>query len=517
MARTPRLSGPVILGVAGLALAAILTGGGFAARYAAGAAQPVTGQRLSGQDARIVVSAASSCPALTPARLAGQVMAASGFGSGPVAELRDDGRAGVAALTPEQWRDNQPWPGADPADHEAGITALAHLMCRQIGQARTVKIDGDPWRTALAGYRVGADQVVAAGRVPAGAAADYVATVERYASWYATQPLTAALPAATADAAIVAVPDAYAAVVVAAGKLCPAMPPARIAAQIMATSGFQPGKLGPAGEQGIAQFLPQVWTANAAAAGQHSPWDPSAAIPALGRTMCRLVQQAGGEYADALTAFTGGTKVTTAALLDVVTKAEKAYGEDARLKPPKATGPVETLRPVAPATTHAAAQPPIKGADGGSGGPYGPYAIRNLTTHDCATGAGTPGAAVVQSGCATTGTDGQRWVLEPRGDDKKDNELFWIRNAADKLCLDPPGAGTVPSSAELSEANCLDKDNQYFRLEKRLVVDGLTYYWLRNAVSDMCLDVPGVGDSTANLRLALVPCKSGDDHEWALT
>ncbi|WP_212995963.1 RICIN domain-containing protein [Winogradskya consettensis] len=510
---------------AGLALACVLAAGGFVARQAAGATPPLAGARLSAPDLRIVVSASASCPALTPARLAGQVMAASGFGIRPVTGMRAGGRTGVAALTPAQWQQNKPWPDADPADREAGITALAHLTCQEIGKVRAARTAGDPWRLALAAQHVDGD---------------YVETVERYAAWYALQPVLErrAVPPVPA----IAVPEQDVAAVVTAGSVCPDLSPARIAAQIMATSGFDAAKVGATGEQGIAQFLPQVWAANAGE--QDSPWTPSVAIPVLGRTMCKLMQDAGGQYGPALAAFTGGTGAMAAALLDDVTTAEKEYAKDKRLSAPASPAPVETetLRPIAPApattapaTTAPATtgpvttspgqqdqqaggtqgdQPAVKDVDGGPGGDFGPYHVRNLTTRDCIAvpGNGTRDGPVIQIGCSNA----DDWTFEPRGTDGDGYELYWIRNAQDHFCVDPPGAGKVASSTSLNETGCSDKDNQFFRLEPQVAVAGTQYYWLRDAAADMCVDVPGAGTGGAGARLALVPCKSGDDHEWAL-
>ncbi|HWB35482.1 MAG TPA: hypothetical protein VHA75_05585, partial [Rugosimonospora sp.] len=93
----------------------------------------------------------------------------------------------------------------------------------------------------------------------------------------------------------------------AAGKVCPTVTPARVAAQLMAASGFQANLLGPTGAQGIAQFLPEIWTQY----GTGSPWDTAAAIPALGSAMCDLVGQLSSLGADpyqlALAAFGWGT------------------------------------------------------------------------------------------------------------------------------------------------------------------------------------------------------------------
>jgi hypothetical protein len=531
MSRLPKLNRPVFLGVV-LALAILIGAGAFAARQAANAAEPLEGNRVSAADVRILVRAASSCSALTPARLAGQVMATSNFGSRPVPSMREGGRTGVAALTPEQWRKYAPWPGADPSDTEAGITALAHATCQFVGQARAVKIAQDPWRVALAAYRLGMDQVIAAGDIPGGAR-DYVDIAERYATWYALQPAFGGGPASPAPAttvgggAVVPVPGQYVNAVIAAGKVCPEMPPARIAAQIMATSGFDPNRLGPAGEQGIAQFLPQVWTANVKPAPNRTPWEPAAAIRALGGTMCKLVKESGGQYGPALAAFTRGDRDAASPLVEVVTKSQAEYAKDSRLQTPAKTSASSAPPSSAPAkpgkpkpTAKKRNQPPVKAAGGNGSSGYGPYFILNLRTGQCVDlpgfGPGVRDGRVPQYPCAKTGEDNQEWTFMPRATDSAGYQLYWIRNVDDNFCIDAPGVGKVPSSSNLSETGCSDQDNQYFRLEPKLTSGGFQYYWLRNTVADMCIDVPGPGTGGPDARLALVPCMSNDDHEWAL-
>lgn len=526
--RVPRLSRPVAIGVV-LTLAVLTGAGGFVARQAARATEPLQGDRLSASDVRILVNAATSCTALTPARLAGQVMVASNFGNQPVAEMRGNGAVGVAALTPAQWQQNVPWPGAEPTDREAAITALARLMCRLVGQARAVNLAEDPWRVALAAYRLDMGQVIMAGGIPDGAK-DYVNTVERYANWYALQPVFAgpAAPAPTASHSagrVVPVPEAYLKAVVAAGKVCAEMPPARVAAQLMVTSGFDPGRLGPAGEQGIAQFQPAVWTANVPSAASKSPWDPTMAIPALGRTMCKLIERAGGQYAPALAVFTRGDEsAPVTALAESVAKAEAEYAKDARLRAPKIpASPSNSPKPEKtaskPSTPERDNQPAVKAADAYAGS-YGPYFILNLATKMCVDvpgrGPGDRDGPVNQYKCAKTGTDNQEWNFVPRAVDGQGYQLYWIRNIDDGYCIDPPGLEKVASGTPLNETGCFDRDNQYFRLEPKKTSGGFMYYWLRNTASDMCLDVPGKGTGGADARLALVPCKSNDDHEWAL-
>ena len=91
MFRMPRPSRPVLLGSV-LSLV-VLTGiSSFVTRQAANATAPLAANQVSAADVRILVRAASACPALTPARLAGQVMVASNFGDEPVPEMRDGAR-----------------------------------------------------------------------------------------------------------------------------------------------------------------------------------------------------------------------------------------------------------------------------------------------------------------------------------------------------------------------------------------------------------------------------------------
>ncbi|GGK95860.1 RICIN domain-containing protein [Mangrovihabitans endophyticus] len=519
-----------------LALAVLTGAGGFVARQAAQAAEPLQGSQLSGEDVRILDGAAAACPALTPARLAGQVMVASHFGNQPVAEMRGAGASGVAALTPVQWQQNAPWPDAKPTDREAAVTALAHLMCGLIGQARAVRVKEGPWRVALAAYRTGMDKVVAANRIP-DEAKEYVDTVARYANWYALQPtLSGDAPAsrpAGEPGVVRPVPDAYVTDVAAAGKVCTDMPPARVAAQLMVTSGFDPDRLGPAGEQGIAQFTPKVWKATVKSAEGKSPWDPSVAIRALGRAMCELIEHTGGQYASALAAFAQGDEAASVVTLaDAVTKAEAEYAKDERLQAPKASATSSPAAPAEPepepaATTENAEpapperdnQPAVK-ADDASGSSYGPYFLLNFATKMCVDvpgrGAGDRDGPVNQSHCAKTYEDNQEWSFEPRAADDEGFQLYWIRNADDGFCIDPPTREAVASGTELDETGCFDQDNQYFRLEPKQTSDGFAYYWLRNTVADMCLDVPGPGNGGADIRLALVPCLDNDDHEWAL-
>jgi hypothetical protein len=80
-----------------------------------------------------------------------------------------------------------------------------------------------------------------------------------------------------------------------------AVPPALMAGQLMAESGFDPNAGSPAGAQGIAQFMPNT----AAAYGLTNPFDPVAAIDAQGHLMSDLLRQFGSPEL-ALAAYNAG-------------------------------------------------------------------------------------------------------------------------------------------------------------------------------------------------------------------
>ncbi|GAA4215814.1 RICIN domain-containing protein [Actinocatenispora rupis] len=275
----------------------------------------LTGKPVSATDLRTIQTAALSCPSLTAPRLAGQVMAASGFDA---AAVGTGGRRGLAGLDQAGWRRWHPWPDAQDTDPQAGIVALAHQTCEMVGELRTAGVPGDPWRTAVAATKVGPDAVRKVKGIPA-EAQKYVDTVAAYSDWYARQPEFGGTdtgtpdPAATPEVAPEAakpLPDAYVADVLKAGRICPAVTPARIAAQLMAGSGFDPNKQSAGGAQGIAQFLPEIWSTYASRSdpATASPWNPDSAIPMLGSTMCDLAGQlsaltSGDPYTLALAAF----------------------------------------------------------------------------------------------------------------------------------------------------------------------------------------------------------------------
>ena len=334
----------------------------------------VAGKEIDAATAQTIMLAALSCPTLTGPDLAGQLMANSGFD--PQAKTAD-GRIGVAGLTSATFKLWAPWSNATATDESASIYALAHYMCDLIGQTRRAGVRGNAWQDGLAAYHSGVGAVQKADGVPTQARA-YVDQVSGYAAWYALQPVflgsstTTAGPTAVASptsdvgpvvAAAAQVPSEDVAPILAAGSRCKEITPVRVAAQLMASSGFDPGKQSATGAIGIAGFLPDVWSQYAPASA--SPWDPQAAIATLGRAMCDLVSQLSAIHpADsfdlALAAFrVGPTAVRQALGVPKITSVQQfiaqvqkyvdTYGSDSRLTgastPPSAKPALTTSPP----------------------------------------------------------------------------------------------------------------------------------------------------------------------------
>ncbi|MEH1028392.1 ricin-type beta-trefoil lectin domain protein [Micromonospora profundi] len=332
------------------------------------------GRAVTDEQLTTIRSAARSCPALTPARLAGQLMAESGL-DGRARKTASGGR-GIAGLDDAAWEAWVPWPGARRSDSAANILALAHKMCDLSGQVRVTKIDGDPWRLSLAAFNAGIDEVRKAKGVPS-SAVDYVDHASGYAAFYADlvpfggagEPQPNNKPQQPR-----AVPEGYVPLVVRAGAACPEVPPAAVAGQVMALSGFDPNMLGDEGQRGIAQFLPEVWQEHGPARG--SVWDPQVAVPAVGTVMCALRNELSGIEGDpyllALAAFRNGPTTVrqtggefdgpTQVFLRTVRENTEFYAIDSRLKPTAPTKPVVPPKPggspsLSPSPTATAANP----------------------------------------------------------------------------------------------------------------------------------------------------------------
>ena len=87
------------------------------------------------------------------------------------------------------------------------------------------------------------------------------------------------------------------------------VPPALLAAQLEAESGFDPSAQSPAGAQGLAQFMPATWAGAWNPQRRSSPFEPAAAIAAQARRMRLLLEYSGGDVAAALAAYNAGPAV----------------------------------------------------------------------------------------------------------------------------------------------------------------------------------------------------------------
>jgi cell wall-associated NlpC family hydrolase len=99
---------------------------------------------------------------------------------------------------------------------------------------------------------------------------------------------------------------------VAAAARAEQLPPALLAAQLEAESGFDSKARSEAGAQGIAQFMPATWAGEWNPQRAHSPFEPGPAIAAQARLMHDLLERAGGDIATALAAYNAGPAVTPA-------------------------------------------------------------------------------------------------------------------------------------------------------------------------------------------------------------
>ena len=188
--RRTRFVVAAVVGVAAVTLAGTLLLRGASDDSAAFPPGPIPGAYLP-----TITSAAGSCPTLTAARLAGQIMANTGFDP---SMHTADGRSGIAGLNDETWRRWTPSPTAGRADPDANIIALAHQMCDLVGQLHIAHPPGELWQLALAAHKVSLDSVLSANSIPAESAA-YVGRVVRYADWYSDR--AALTPSPTADSA----------------------------------------------------------------------------------------------------------------------------------------------------------------------------------------------------------------------------------------------------------------------------------------------------------------------------
>ncbi|QLQ36443.1 ricin-type beta-trefoil lectin domain protein [Micromonospora robiginosa] len=478
----------------------------------------LTGRTVSAEHLTAIRAAARSCPTLTPARLAGQLMTESGL-DGRVRKTTSGGR-GFAGLDDAGWKSWAPWPDADRTDAAANILALAHQMCDLSGQLRLAGIPGDQWRLSLAAFHTGLDQVREAKGVPSGAV-EYVDDVSRYAAYYGE--LTAFGGSGTTGGEPErrqpkAVPGGYVRLVVRAGSVCPEVPPAAVAAQLMALSGFDPNLLGDDGRRGIAQFLPEVWRAHGPAGA--SPWDPQVAVPAAGVALCALRRDLAGLDGDpgllALAAYRNGPTAlrqtggelddATQAYLRQVREFTDFYALDGRLRVPSASpspSPASPSPSPSPSAGSPLPRPSVSPSTRPPAEPEKPAPPKRPS--------GAKQLVGKETGlCATGGTgDGVRVVLRPC----KEHKLHWWTFPSDGsvrvngLCLDVAW-GEKRDGAPVQTAFCSGNPAQKWEWIER---DGRRS--LFNRETDRCLDVDGHGPDAP---LNAWTCVFNPKQTWSL-
>jgi soluble lytic murein transglycosylase-like protein len=84
------------------------------------------------------------------------------------------------------------------------------------------------------------------------------------------------------------------------------VPPALLAAQLEAESGFDADAVSAAGAQGAAQFMPCTWAGTWNPYRGRSPFEPRYAVLAQARYLGNLLGRAGGDVPRALAAYNAG-------------------------------------------------------------------------------------------------------------------------------------------------------------------------------------------------------------------
>ena len=132
-----------------------------------------------------VLSAGRRCGQVTPALIAGQLMAASAFNPNLSGA---DGGQGIAQFAPAVWDRYAPAArAASPWEPLPAIDALGVVMCTFMAQQ--TRPGADSYDLALAAFRWGPDAVQRAGKVPDSAALrGFITLVHRYAETYQAEP-----------------------------------------------------------------------------------------------------------------------------------------------------------------------------------------------------------------------------------------------------------------------------------------------------------------------------------------
>jgi len=115
------------------------------------------------------------------------------------------------------------------------------------------------------------------------------------------------------DAQAIVVPEQYRPVIKQAAKRCKAVPARVLAAQLASESSWDPRAVSPAGAQGIAQFMPEVWAeygVDGDGDGSAAVWNPIDAIHSAAELNCLnhllVADVPGDELRNVLAAYNAG-------------------------------------------------------------------------------------------------------------------------------------------------------------------------------------------------------------------
>ncbi|MDP9796132.1 hypothetical protein J2S43_004644 [Catenuloplanes nepalensis] len=495
------VAGMIVAGVAIIVASAATIGFGIANA----ANDDLTGRSVTDEQFSAIASAAKSCPMLTPARLAGQMMAESGMNAS--ASGTASGGKGLAGLDDEDWKNWAPWPEAKRDDTAAVVLALAHQMCDLSGQVRIAGVQGDEWRLSLAAFRSGLPEVTKSKGVP-DPADEYVSRSTAYAAYYAKLPQFGGSdvqvnPNASA-AEVKPLPEEYVAPVKAAGGVCGEIPPAAVAAVLMASSEFNSNKLGATGEQGVAQFRGDVWARYGP--DDASAWDPAKSIPAVGEALCGLTTELSGLEGDpymlALAAYRTGPETVrqaagapdaeTQAFIETVLSYTDYYKMDSRI----------AVAPKPSATPSASKSP--KPATTGSPSPQRTSPAPARPSEKPKPPEGTTFVQVKGGNCLTSGDPAtikpcDTMAAEQRWDIGADGTI-----RSNGTCLDVTDAKTE-NVTPVRTWKCNGTDAQRWRIENGTVYTALA--------ENMCLDVD-VEEPVAGARVVIWWCVNHGKQSW---
>jgi hypothetical protein len=306
--------------------------------------------------------------------------------------------------------------------------------------------------------------------------------------------------------------------VVTAGGVCPQVTPIRVAAQLMASSGFDPNLRSATGQLGIAQFQTAVWNTYAPASA--SPWTPSVAIALLGIAMCDLVRQLGAVNGDsyqlALAAFRVGPTAVRQAMgvpdlpgvktfIDDVLNDTDHYALDPRLALAARPSPAPSAS-ASPSQTRSPSPTPVKSPSPSVSPAPALYKIVSVLTGKYL----SPLAHYTQSNSvlvqhSDTASRDQLWQLVDMG-----GGVVRIKNAANGLSAAVFVASMDPQAVIVQATDDINTDHEW-----RFIDTGGGVYKIQNVHSGLLMAIDQMSQKDdANVT------QFGDngtaDHLWRL-